>query len=108
MKPKIYIWCNRCQPEWHCAMAMAEDGTVLAQHVSSCHRWLRHDMGVERSKWKHEEYDKHYPDGWEIIYLEDEQAVRNCKGLDEACRLNELAGEAAKKWRQREVMSEDG
>ena len=94
-KPKIYVWCNSCAPQWHSGMAMAEDGTHLAGHISSGHGFLVADMGVAHTTAQHDKYDAHYPNGWEIVYLDDKEAVNNCAGLDEAYRLNQLAGKAA-------------
>lgn len=73
MKPKIYVFCNQkgCTGggDWHNGAAIAEDGTFLQGHVSSNHSFLRHDLGGEKHGWKRENYDKHYPDGYEIVFL---------------------------------------
>jgi hypothetical protein len=51
-------------------VAIGEDGTALAGHLSSSPSWARHDIGVT-STWKHEHYAKSYPDGFEVIWIED-------------------------------------
>jgi hypothetical protein len=92
-KPKIYVFCNSCQHKWHGGIAMAEDGNVLAQHLSSNHTFVQMDLGViSGSHWRtqHEKYDEHYPDGWEIVYLEGAEEITNHHGLQEAFRLNQL------------------
>jgi hypothetical protein len=50
-------------------MAMAEDGHVLAGHCSSHELWAKHDIGLT-SDWKHEQYKAHYPDGYEVEWVD--------------------------------------
>lgn len=76
---------------------MAEDGNVLASHNSSNHTFVQMDLGVvSGSHWKsqHAKYDKHYPEGWEIVYLEGADEIKNNAGLKEALRLNQLLAKA--------------
>lgn len=84
-KPKIYVLCNGCAPNWHDGIAMAEDGHVLAGHASSSHDWLQHDMGLTSER-KHEAYRKYYPDGWELEWVE---APRAHAGLLSAYEKNQ-------------------
>lgn len=75
MKPKIYLWCVSAEgwgPADVIGYALAEDGTGLASHLSSCLSWAKHDMGLT-SDWKHDGYRKHYPDGFELVWLEPEE-----------------------------------
>ncbi len=51
-------------------VAVAEDGTCLAQHVSSGVSWARHDIGVT-SDWKHDIYAERYPDGFAVEWVDD-------------------------------------
>ncbi len=53
--------------------AMAEDGEGLGSHLSSNSSFSKHDMGLT-SDWKHEAYDKHYPDGFELVWLDDPES----------------------------------
>src|SRR5690349_18580473 len=77
-KPKIYVFCNQkgCdgRGDWHNGVAIAEDGTTLAGHVSSNHTFLRHDLGDQKlgfpSGLTREEYGKHYPNGYIVEFLE--------------------------------------
>lgn len=72
LKPKIFVFCNGCSDElggMHNAIAVSEDGHVLAGHCCSNHYWIRHDMGLT-SDWKHEEYRKHYPDGFDLEFVD--------------------------------------
>lgn len=85
-KPKIYAFVNG---HWGggdmVALAVAEDGTVLAQHVSSSPSWAQHDMGVT-SDWKHDKYAEHYPDGFEIEWVDK---PKEHLGLMAAFELNQ-------------------
>jgi len=85
-KPKIFVWCNSCSHEWHSAAAMAEDGTSLAGHVCSSHGFIPHDMGIDEDGWKRDIYDRHYPDGYEVVWVED---AKTHDGLQAAYALNQ-------------------
>jgi hypothetical protein len=91
--PKIYVFINSGKgTDWVVGCAIAEDGTGLGSHVSSNEFWFRHDMGLT-SDWKHEIYDKHYPDGYALVEVED---VAKHKGLDAAYQLNQQKAAVAK------------
>jgi hypothetical protein len=91
---KIFLWCTPC-PGWGegavLGYAMAEDGTGLANHLSSNISFSKHDMGLT-SDWKHDYYKEHYPDGYELEWIEEKDLdnhVEFCK----ACKINsEQAG----------------
>lgn len=72
-KPKIYVWCNNCMPNWHVFEALTEDGCFIASHVCSHHCYAQGDMGFT-SDWKHKTYNKHYPEGWELELVKDAKA----------------------------------
>ena len=42
-------------------------------------------MGLT-SDWKHEGYDAHYPNGYELVWVED---PKNHEGLEQAYQLNQ-------------------
>jgi hypothetical protein len=87
-KPKIYCWVNSGHgSEFQMVMAMAEDGHVLASHCSSSEYWAKHDIGLTGT-WKHDLYAKHYPDGYELVWVEDARPGRT-PGLDEAYAKNQ-------------------
>jgi hypothetical protein len=52
--------------------AIAEDGTGLARHLSSDVSFSKHDMGLT-SDWKHEEYEKHYPNRYELEWVDESE-----------------------------------
>lgn len=59
-------------------IALAEDGTCLAQHLSSTVEWSIHDMGFS-SEWKHDDYKAHYPDGFVLEWISDPDTNENWK-----------------------------
>ncbi len=78
--PKIYVFCNNkgCKDTgsgsfrgWHNMQALAEDGTGLAGHLCSNHAFARHDMGIDANGWNRDLYAKHYPDGFEVVWVAD-------------------------------------
>lgn len=72
-------------------VGLSEDGVVLAGHCSSHVAWAKHDIGVT-SDWKHENYREAYPNGFEVIWVDDPQSHPECKAaIDKA---NALAKEA--------------
>lgn len=67
-QPKIFAFC--CNVEGWSDMhgqAVAEDGTPLADHLSSNEDWSRYDMCESPSK--HQVYAAHYPDGYDLVWL---------------------------------------
>jgi hypothetical protein len=89
--PKIFIFCNtKCESrgDWHSMMAIAEDGTGIAGHLCSSHRWGWHDMGLT-SSWKRDLYDKHYPGGYELVWVEDAEHPEKVDGLTAAFERNQ-------------------
>jgi len=70
--PKIYLaafpWAAGCSDVL--GYALAEDGTGLCNHLSSSVTFSRHDLGLT-SDWKHDIYDKHYPSGYQLIWIDN-------------------------------------
>ena len=76
IKPTIFVFCNsgdcrRPSCDWHSMMAVAEDGHHLADHICSNHAWAAHDMGIDENGWKRDLYAAHYPDGFEVEFVDD-------------------------------------
>lgn len=95
MRPKIFCWVNSGKgTDWQNVMAMAEDGTYLAGHLSSSEHFAKHDIGLT-SDWKHDAYKKHYPDGYELVWVDDANPG-NHAGLDEAYAKNQANAAAHK------------
>lgn len=69
--------------------AMAEDGHCLASHFSSHKNWSKHDIGLT-SDWQHEHYKKHYPNGYELEWVDH---PRTHPGLLAAYALNQKMAE---------------
>lgn len=69
-KPRIYLFVNSGKgSDNQEGMAIAEDGKYLAGHLSSSEAWAKHDMGLT-SEWKHDLYRAHYPDGYEVEWVD--------------------------------------
>lgn len=87
--PKVFVFCNDTSPLGCIGVALAEDGTYLAGHASSSEAWLKHDMGVTGT-WKHDKYSEHYPGGYEVVYVpEDEVKAKSHAGLEAAYNLHQ-------------------
>lgn len=70
-KPKIYVFIDFGRgTSFIGGIAVAEDASVLARHISSSEDFFKHDMGLT-SDWKHEQYKEKYPAGFELVLIED-------------------------------------
>jgi len=71
-KAKIYLTCfpGGFSNGDVIGQALAEDGEGLASHLSSNESWAKHDMGLRGDR-KHEIYKEHYPDGYELVWIDD-------------------------------------
>lgn len=95
-KPKIYCFINGGILGWLNVVGIAEDGHILSGHASSNELFAKHDIGIT-SDWKHDNYKEHYPDGYELEWIDCDD-LSNHKGLNEACKKNnELAVKEDKK-----------
>lgn len=88
-KPKVFVFCSSCAPGWHYAVAIAEDGTCLADHLCSHHGYIAHDMGISEEGWKRDLYAAHYPDGFDVEWVPNPRSGQHA-GLDAAYALNLL------------------
>lgn len=87
MKKKIYI-CYSWSPEFydaHAVIWIAEDWKLdtVAWHLCSSETRVKHDMWIT-SDWKHDIYNKEYPDWWELIwfwYIDTEEDVERLKQI---------------------------
>jgi hypothetical protein len=87
---KIFIFINAGKDtDWVQGVAISEDGKALAGHVSSNYAFFRHDMGLTSDR-KHEKYKDHYPDGYELVEVDDPTPGTH-KGLDSAFEKYEAA-----------------
>lgn len=68
---KIYCFINQINRMGHLVTAYAEDGEYLAGHCSSNKGYAMHDIGIN-SNWKRDKYEKKYPEGYVLIWLESE------------------------------------
>jgi len=89
-KPKIYLTAHNNGWGW-VGHSLAEDGTGIAGHLSSSIDFAKHDMGLT-SDWKHELYDAHYPDGYELEWI-DMENLDSHEGWQKALELNKKTAE---------------
>lgn len=69
-KPRIFCFINSSNfPHAINTAALSEDGHFLASRTSSDLYWAKHDIGIT-SDWKHEYYKEHYPDGYDLVWLD--------------------------------------
>jgi len=84
---KIYAFINSKCSFGVNVLALSEGGEVLTRHTSSSKGWAKHDIGIT-SDWKHKIYDEKYPEGWELIWVDDpEEKVKNDADFALAARL---------------------
>lgn len=89
---KIFCFNNGGSENFLSAVAIAEDGTCVAQHCCSHEGYMRHDLGLT-SDWKHDNYNAHYGAGnWELEWVD---SPKSHPGLTEAIRFNQLQAEEA-------------
>ena len=72
--------------------ALGEDGQGLASHLSSGIGYSKHDMGLT-SDWKHDIYKETYPQGYELVWIDDPD---NSEEWKKAISLNKTKKESAK------------
>jgi hypothetical protein len=74
--PKIFLFIEG-ENNWGVfPSALAEDGHCLAGYCSSNKSFAMHDIGFN-STWKHDNYKKHYPNGYELVWLESDELEGN-------------------------------
>ena len=111
MVNEIYCWVEPA-PGWKpcdvLVRAIAEDGEVLASHLSSSEEWAKIDI---RHHTKLEKYTKKYPEGYTLEWVDNyphheglnKAFVRNrhtwFKGLIEAGKTREEAYEIVWGWK---------
>jgi hypothetical protein len=66
---KIFCFVRNTDNNWLYTVALAEDGNCIANHTSSNMTFAKHDIGIT-SDWKHDIYKEHYPNGYELVWLE--------------------------------------
>ena len=83
-KTKIYCFIDGIMRMGCVVVAVGADGEKLCSHLSSNKGWAKIDIGIESER-KHDIYDKEYPDGWEIEWVDD---PINHKGIKLAYERN--------------------
>jgi len=97
-KPKIYVFVNTVYENRSDVIpqALAEDGTALASHFCSSVGFAKHDMGIT-SDWKHDIYQKHYPDGYELEWVDNPNSHEGIALACKRCHEQQAAAPQAEK-----------
>ncbi len=68
---KIFLYCIPTEFMKNNVMgyALAEDGVMLATHISSSVDFCKRDLG-HTSNNKHDLYRRHFPKGYELVWLD--------------------------------------
>ena len=87
--PVIYGWNNGGEKGWMSACLIAQDGTLLGGHICSSEGYMPADLGILEGTRpdRHEEFRKHYPDGYRMEFVTYE-AARSHPGLVAAWEAN--------------------
>jgi hypothetical protein len=80
--PWIYGFNNGGSPGWYSAQLISQDGHWLGSHCCSHEGYMPADLGVlaDTRPDRHEEFQKHYPDGYRMIFV-PYHLVRENEGL---------------------------
>jgi len=94
MKHKIYCFNNGGSDRCYEAMAIGDDGYVLAGHICSRPAYMPNDLGIT-STLKHNHYNAHFgEDNWELEWVDDPYKH---DGLNAAIELSKTHTEAEHK-----------
>lgn len=84
----IFVFNNGGSHGFMSAVALGDDGVLVAGHCCSHEGWMKHDMGLT-SDWKHEEYNAQYGEGnWKLEWIETD-GLKEHAGLNAAIKLHE-------------------
>jgi hypothetical protein len=81
---KIYCFINGSMSLGLIVAAVSEDGVGLCSHCSSSINFAKHDIGYN-SDWKHDIYNKEYPNGWKLVWVDN---PKEHEGLQNALKKN--------------------
>lgn len=93
---KLYLFNNSIPANegWNSSYSMADDGTVLGNHLCSHDVFMYHDLYVRSDRKK--TVDEHFKDEPYEVEIIPSHEVKTHPGLQEAFKLNQIAGEKAK------------
>jgi hypothetical protein len=60
------------------ALAVNDKGEDIAFHISSSMDWAKYDIGMTSNR-KHGEYDKLFPEGWQMVWVDDPESNQNTR-----------------------------
>ncbi len=86
MKHTIFYFNNGGSNDWLYAMAIGDDGVVVAQHICSHENYMLSDLSRHSS-----DFDSHYGIGnWKLEWVETDNR-NNHKGLQISLELNKTS-----------------
>lgn len=90
----IYGFNNGGSPGWWNAVAITEDGLVVAGHLCSHEGYMPNDLGIlEGSRPdRHEHYREIYPEGYRMEFVPSED-LKSHDGFKEAIEKNQFLAE---------------
>ena len=89
--PVIYGWNNGGDGYFMSACLIAQDGTTFPGHACSSEGYMPADLGILEGTRpdRHEEFRKHYPDGYRMVFVGYEEAFgKSNAGLVAAWELH--------------------
>lgn len=67
---KIYCFINGVNSFGFSVVSVSDTCKFMSQHMSSNETWAKHDIGIT-SDWKHDIYQKEFPNGYELEWVDD-------------------------------------
>lgn len=77
-KTKIFCYAVAKGYLGYAVYSLSEDGTGLCSHISTNLSFAKHDIGFN-SNWQHDIYKEYYPDGYELLWLEEKELENHCE-----------------------------
>ena len=90
--PIIFGFNNGGPRNFKQAALVAEDGTGLGGHLCSSEGYMRHDLGILKGSRpdRHEGFVKHYPDGYRMDFVGEEDVMEKTNiALEAAIKRNQ-------------------
>ena len=75
---KIYCFIDDESTGLLHVVAVSAEGTAMCGHLSSSVGFAKHDIGIT-SEWKHDIYKEVYPDGYELVWVDEPYTSKEVK-----------------------------
>lgn len=67
---KIYCFISDLYDDGVAVVSVSDTCKIMSNHFSSGISWAKHDIGIT-SDWKHDIYQKEFPNGYELEWVDD-------------------------------------